>query len=93
MQIKENEYKQNEWRLTKEKIENEIQILRKERVALEEVIQSLRNECDTLRSSLNKEFEVNDHFKTQVNRLNAEKKEYQEVCFTFKFDRAKLFKL
>ena len=66
--------------MTKEKIENEIQILRDERVALEEVIQSLRNECDTLRSSLKKEFEMNDNFKTQVSRFSKEKKDIKEVC-------------
>jgi len=91
LQIKENEHKQYEWKLTKEKIESEIQILRNERVALEEVIRSLRNECDTLRSSLNKEFEMNDHFKTQVSRFNKDKKDYQEVYYLFNFVKIFVF--
>lgn len=52
--------------------------LREERVALEEVIVSLRTECETLRTSLNNEFTTNDNLKSQVNRLTKSSKEIGE---------------
>lgn len=54
-------------------------ILRKERVALEEVINSLRVECETLKTSLNREYEANDSHKKQINRFNKTLKQAEEV--------------
>lgn len=62
----------------KVKYEKEMGTLREERVALEEVIVSLRTECETLRSSLNNEFTTNDNLKTQVSRLTKSSKEVGE---------------
>ena len=63
----------------KVKYEKEMGTLREERVALEEVIVSLRSECETLRTSLNQEFETSDSLKTQLNRINKGNKENGNV--------------
>jgi hypothetical protein len=53
--------------------------LRHERVALEQVINSLRAECETLKTSLNREYESNDTNKKQINRINKSFKQVEEV--------------
>ena len=58
-------------------------ILRNERVALEEVITTLRVECDNFKQNLNKEFETNDNLKLQLNRLTKETKDFEEVGLFF----------
>lgn len=61
------------------KHESEVNILRKERGALEDVISSLRAECDTLKASLNREYETNDNIKKQLNKLTKSAKQSDEV--------------
>jgi hypothetical protein len=56
-----------------------MEILRNERASLEDSITTLRNECETLKTSLNKEFETNDSLKMQLNRINKGTKQLEEV--------------
>jgi regulator of replication initiation timing len=69
----------------KTKYERDMEVLRNERVALEEVITTLRAECDNFKQNLNKEFETNDNLKLQLNRLSKETKDFEEVRFLFFF--------
>jgi len=55
-----------------------MQTLRDERIALEEVIASLRKESETLRASLNEEFTVSNNLKAQLTRASKEAKESGE---------------
>jgi len=67
-----------EWEIVKNKYEKDFDVLRNERIALEETISTMRNECDNLKTKLNKEFEKNDDLKSQVNRLTKGSKESEE---------------
>ncbi len=49
------------------KHDNEIKTLRKEHKALEEVIQSLRVQCDTLKTSLQAEYESKENLRKQIS--------------------------
>ena len=60
-------------------------LVRSERAALEDVIGSLRKENETLRISLSREFDTNDAFKAQINRLNKEHKELEAVSIRQSF--------
>lgn len=62
----------------KSKYEKEMETLRNERSAMEEVIVSQRNECETLKASLNNEFYQTDQLKSQLNRLAKETKEQED---------------
>lgn len=66
------------------KHESEVSILRKEREALEDVISSLRAECDTLKTSLNREYETNENIKKQLNKLTKTAKQSDEVFLMLK---------
>ena len=70
--------KTKDWEMVKNKYEKDFEVLRNERLALEEVICTLRNECDNLMTKFNKEFEKNDELKSQVNRLTKGTKESEE---------------
>ena len=61
------------------KYEKEMSTLRDERVALEEVIVSLRTECETLRESLNHEFQTSDGLKSQLTKLTKGTKEISKL--------------
>ena len=63
----------------KNKQENEMNVLRQERVALEEAINSLRVECETLKTSLNREYETNEANKKQLNKVSKSLKQIEEV--------------
>ena len=67
-----------EWETVKNKYDKDMEVLRNERVALEEVITTLRSECDNFKSKLTNEFEKNDDLKSQVNRLSKGSKECEE---------------
>jgi hypothetical protein len=54
-------------------------VLRQERVALEEAINSLRVECETLKTSLNREYETNETNKKQINKASKSIKQIEEV--------------
>ena len=54
-------------------------VLRQERIALEEAISSLRVECDTLKSSLNREYQAHDVDKKEISRINKSLKQIEEV--------------
>ena len=62
----------------KQKYEKDMETLRNERIALENVIVSQRNECETLKVSLNHEFAINDNIKQQLNRVNKGSKELED---------------
>ena len=55
-----------------------MEILRSERKALEEVIISQRNECETLKISLNNEYITNENLKTQFNRIAKGTREIED---------------
>ncbi len=70
-----NNSKVQECENLKIKYDREMQTLRNERVALEEVIASLRKESETLRSSLKEEFLSSNNVKAQLTRAQKEAKE------------------
>ena len=59
-------------------------VLRQERVALEEAINSLRIECETLKASLSREYDTNDSNKKKINHINKLLKQFEEVYKFYK---------
>ena len=67
-----------EFKELKLKNDKDIELLRMERKAFEEVVDSLRYECETLRSSLNTEFVAKDQLRGQINFLIKKINELEE---------------
>ena len=61
----------------KSKYDKEIETLRYERTAIEKVIISQRNECETLKASLCNEFTQTDQLKEKLNQMSKRNKEIE----------------
>jgi hypothetical protein len=62
----------------REKCEREMKVLRDERKAFEETIDSLRNESEALRTSLTQAFLHGDNLKSELNRITKSTKEMED---------------
>jgi septal ring factor EnvC (AmiA/AmiB activator) len=67
------------------KYQKELQHIKNEMTASENVIKSLKNECESYKESLNKQFHVNDDLKAQLDRLNNQLKGLEGVKQIFSF--------
>lgn len=70
--------KAKELEMINQRLKCDIELLRNERDAIEEVVQSLTNECDTLKLSLQNQYELNDSLKNKINSISKKLKENEE---------------
>lgn len=73
-----NEKKLKEIETINQRLRNDIELLRNERDAIEEVVQSLTNECDTLKLSLHNQYDLNDSLKNKINSMAKKIKENED---------------
>ncbi|CAF0937281.1 unnamed protein product [Brachionus calyciflorus] len=74
-----NEKRIKELEIVNQRFKSDIELLRNERDAIEEVVESLTNECDTLKLSLQNQYEVNDSLKNKINSMSKKLKENEHI--------------